>query len=156
MEPLSLLLVDDEIEFLETLGERLRKRGYRVTTANSGQEALAHLQDKFDVMVLDQAMPGLSGLDVLDKAKQIQPTLEIIMLTGKAGIESAVKSLKHGAFQYLAKPCEIEELVVNIENAGIRKRDNDKKILEIRMQPFLTEEKRRALIASVLATDKPA
>lgn len=150
MPPISLLIVDDEQEFTEILAQRLRKRGFTVTTATSGESALTSLEGGIDIVILDVAMPGMNGIDTLSAIKKRQPLVEVIMLTGQATVGTAVDAIRFGAFNYLMKPCEIEDLVSHIEQALQRRRDKEAKILEVRMTPYLSAEKRREMIAGIL------
>ena len=149
MPPISLLIVDDEHEFTEILAQRLRKRGFTVTTAISGETALDCLEG-IDIVILDVAMPGMNGVDTLSAIKKRQPLVEVIMLTGQATVGTAVDAIRLGAFNYLMKPCEIVDIVFHIEQAMLRRRDREAKILEVRMTPYLSAEKRREMIADIL------
>jgi DNA-binding NtrC family response regulator len=135
MEP-SVLLVDDEVAFVETLVKRLAKRDVRVSAAHSGQEALDKLADsgptKFDVVILDVKMPGMDGLEALARIKEEHPLIEVIMLTGHATVESAIDGMKKGAFDYLMKPCDVDVLLEKLNEATDKKRDHEEKILEAR------------------------
>lgn len=123
MRPVNVLLVDDEIPFLETLTKRLSKRGIRIAKAFSGEQALSELENNRDIeiVVLDIKMPGMDGLETLAEVKKHFPSVEVIILTGHATFESAIKGMRLGAFDYLNKPCELEELTNTILEA-IRKR----------------------------------
>lgn len=125
MEPnkCRVLLVDDETEFLETLIKRLRKRNMSVEAVSSGEEALSFLQSNpVDVVVLDVRMPGMDGIQTLNAIKTTHPLIEVIMLTGHANVEVAVRGMDLGAFDYLMKPMDIDELVYKIEDAYKRKK----------------------------------
>jgi DNA-binding NtrC family response regulator len=122
-----VLLVDDEEQFVETLALRLETRDFAVATAFNGDQALDHLKD-VDVVVLDVLMPGLSGIDTLREMKKIRPLTEVIMLTGHATVETAIEGMKLGAFDYLMKPTEIEELVEKINKAQKRKAEHEERI----------------------------
>ncbi len=127
VETLSVLIVDDEVEFLETLVKRLRKRKLAVNGVTSGEAALEQLkQTPVDIVVLDVKMPGMSGLDTLREIKKRYSLLEVIMLTGHANMEVAIEGMDVGAFDYLMKPIEIDELVYKIQDAFKRKRLNEK------------------------------
>jgi two-component system NtrC family sensor kinase len=118
----KVLLVDDERQFVETLAMRLEVRDYAVATAFNGEQALAYLKDQdVDVVVLDVQMPGLSGMDTLREMKKIRPLTEVILLTGHATVETAVEGMRLGAFDYLLKPTEIDQLVDKITRAHRRK-----------------------------------
>jgi len=135
MEP-SVLLVDDEVAFVETLVKRLKKRNVRVSAAHSGYEALEKLSasgpTKIDVVILDVKMPGMDGLETLARIKKEHPLIEVIMLTGHATVESAIDGMKKGAFDYLMKPCEVDDLLEKLNEANDKKREREDKILEAR------------------------
>jgi len=135
MEP-SVLLVDDEVAFVETLVKRLKKRNVRVSAAHSGYEALEKLSasgpTKIDVVILDVKMPGMDGLETLARIKEEHPLIEVIMLTGHATVESAIDGMKKGAFDYLMKPCEVDDLLEKLNEANDKKREREDKILEAR------------------------
>lgn len=117
--PIRVLLVDDERTFVLNMARLLKFRGFDVFTAFNGFEALAALESEayFDAVVLDIKMPGMNGLDVLSKIKKAAPKTEVIMLTGHATVESGIQSLREGAFDYLMKPCDIEDLAEKIKEA---------------------------------------
>jgi DNA-binding NtrC family response regulator len=122
VEPIRVLIVDDEAEFLETLSKRLRKRKLAVSGVTSGEAALEQLKEgPVDVVVLDVKMPGMSGLEALREIKKRYANLEVIMLTGHANMEVAIEGMNMGAFDYLMKPIEIDELVYKIQDASKRK-----------------------------------
>jgi DNA-binding response OmpR family regulator len=136
----KVLLVDDEQEFVDALADRLETRGFVVTKAFSGDEGLAKLSEKeVDVVVLDVLMPKKSGIETLRDIKQLSPIVEVIMLTGHATIESAIDGLKLGAYDYLMKPTETENLVAKILRAYARKSEQEERI-------------RRAEIDKIVAT----
>ena len=115
---IKLLLVDDEIEFLQAIAERLALKDYDVIVASNGREAIAAAEkDLFDVAVVDFNMPGMDGTQILKVLKERHKYLEIIMLTGYATIDSAVECTKLGAFKYLEKPYDFENLVETIQEA---------------------------------------
>lgn len=114
----KLLLVDDEVKFLEWIAKRLELKNIDVTTASNGQEAIASAEKGlFDVAVVDFKMPGMNGTQVLKALKENHKYLEIIMLTGHATIDSAVEATKLGAFKFLEKPYDFEKLVGVIKEA---------------------------------------
>lgn len=122
METIRTLLVDDENEFLEPLVKRLRRRKIDVRTAASGEAALEMLAaEPVDVVVLDVRMPGMDGIQTLREIKARDPQVEVIMLTGHASIEVAVEGMELGAFDYLMKPMNIDELVYKLQDAHKRK-----------------------------------
>jgi DNA-binding NtrC family response regulator len=119
---LDLLLVDDDQEFLDTHAAWFRQRGYYVETATSGAEALALTERRqFDVAVVDLAMGGLSGLEVLERLKSSAAECEVIILTGKATVETAVQAMKLGACDYVTKPVRMAELELVVEKAAERR-----------------------------------
>jgi DNA-binding NtrC family response regulator len=137
--PPSVLLVDDEASFVETLSKRIAKRDLKVSTAFSGPEALEKLKSgggasNFDVVILDVKMPGMDGLETLAAIKLKHPNVEVIMLTGHATVESAIEGMKAGAFDYLMKPCDIDLLLAKIDRAVVKKREHEEKILQAKAQ----------------------
>lgn len=127
MKPISVLIVDDEVEFLETLVKRLRKRKLSVDGVTSGEAALSMLEEKsVDVVILDVKMPGMGGLETLRKIKKDRGHVEVIMLSGYADMEVAVEGMDAGAFDYLMKPIEIDELLYRIQDAYKVKMLNEK------------------------------
>ena len=125
----KVMLVDDEIEFVETLVKRLKKRKLDVTSAGSGEDALGLLEKEgADVVVLDVKMPGMDGIDVLKEIKSRHPLVEVIMLTGHANVEVAIEGMKLGAFDYLMKPMDIDELLYKIQDAHQKKTLQEAKI----------------------------
>ncbi|MBI4774259.1 MAG: response regulator [Deltaproteobacteria bacterium] len=119
MRGITVLLVDDEIPFVETVNRRLAKRGINILTAFSGEEALVQLDNNpgIQVVVLDVKMPGMNGIETLAEIKRHHPLVEVIILTGHTTIESAIRGMRLGAFDYLSKPCELEELANKIRLA---------------------------------------
>ena len=137
--PPSVMLVDDEVSFVDTLSKRIAKRELKVSVAYSGQEALDKLKEgggtaNCDVIILDVKMPGMDGLETLAAIKQAHPNMEVIMLTGHATVESAIDGMKAGAFDYLMKPCEIDLLLAKIDRATMKKREHEEKIIQAKAQ----------------------
>lgn len=128
----KVLLVDDEVPFVDTMVKRLSKRNFDLLTAYTGQEALDKLAQhpSLDVVILDVKMPGMDGIATLKEIKNNFPMVEVIMLTGHATVESAIEGMKLGAFDYLMKPAEIDELVDKVKMAEKIKRDREEKIRE--------------------------
>jgi DNA-binding NtrC family response regulator len=115
---IKLLMVDDEVKFLESISKRLALKNFDVTTAATGQEAIESAEKGFfDVAVVDFQMPGMDGVQVLNALKERHKYIEIIMLTGHATVDSAVEATKLGAFKYLEKPYAFEKLVEVIKEA---------------------------------------
>ena len=114
----KLLLVDDEKDFVDTLAERLQLRGYHVLTAPDGESALQIIEnDPPHLVVLDLLMPGISGLDVLQQVKARAPQLPVILLTGRGSAAEGAEGLQIGAYDYLMKPVNINELIRKMEEA---------------------------------------
>jgi DNA-binding NtrC family response regulator len=121
-EKIKIMLVDDEERFLLTLKKRLSKSGYDIITANNGMDALKKLKEtSVQVVFLDVMMPVMDGMETLREIKNLYPNLEVIMLTGQASLEDAVKCLKCGATDYLMKPTDIEEIIQKAEEAFKRR-----------------------------------
>ncbi len=122
---IKVLMVDDEAQFRATTSKILSRRGYETTVAESGEEAIEILKKApQDVVILDIKMPGMGGHEALAKIKKINPDIQVIMLTGHGGDASAKESLKHGAFDYLNKPCDIELLSMKIRDAYDARRED--------------------------------
>jgi len=139
MEEFRTLIVDDETEFRETLVSRLQKRNLDVTGAASGEEALKIMKSKlFDVVILDIRMPGgMDGLETLKEMKKIQPLAEVLLLTGHASVESSIEGMKLGAFDYLLKPINLEDLMTKMAQAFEKKNAHDQKIRKARIKELL-------------------
>lgn len=126
---IRVLLVDDEEEFVQALSERLALRNYDTTTSFSGDDALEKIkQYNYDVVILDVAMPGIDGIDVLREIKKMKPLTEVIMLTGHSTVEAAIEGMRLGAFDFLMKPCDTEELDTKIKKARARKAEHEERI----------------------------
>ena len=129
MNSFKALFVDDEEDFLKTLIKRLKKRKVNAESAANGEEALMLLgQQPVDVVVLDVRMSGMDGIEVLREIKKSYPLIEVVMLTGHASMEVAIEGMEIGAFDYLIKPVEIDELVYKLQDAYQKKRLQEKKI----------------------------
>ena len=116
--PIRLLLIDDEVGYVNVLSNRLSKRNFHVGKATSGTEAFQVLRQKdFDVAVLDLKMEDMNGLEILKILKKMAPELVVIMLTGHGSAEAAREGIKQGAYDYLTKPCELAELIEKIHEA---------------------------------------
>lgn len=129
MNSFSVLLVDDEIDYVETLVKRMKKRQVGVFGVQSGEEALEFMEEnRIDVVVLDVRMPGMGGIETLRAIKQKFPLVEVIMLTGHASLEVAREGMELGAFDYLIKPINIDELLFKLQDANEKKMIQEKKI----------------------------
>ena len=141
MTPPLIMLVDDEVPFVETMTKRLTKRDLNVIAAFSGQEALDTL-DKHrdvDVVILDVKMPGMDGIETLKKLKADYPLTEVVMLTAHATVESAIEGMKFGAFDYLMKPCDMDQLMGKINEAARKKQGHEEKIREAHVKEILAK-----------------
>jgi DNA-binding response OmpR family regulator len=116
---IKLLLVDDEEAYVRILAKRLTRRNFAVTTAFSGVQGIqAARKEDFDVAVLDLKMEDVDGIEVLKVFKRMAPAMEVIMLTGHGSEQAAREGIEFGAFDYLTKPCELEDLIVKINEAS--------------------------------------
>jgi len=136
-----IMLVDDEAPFVKTTAKRLDMRNIETLSAFSGEECLKTLKTNqtLDVIVLDVKMPGIDGLETLKQIKNESPLIEVIMLTGNATIQAAIDGMKLGAYDFLMKPCDIDELVGKVEAATRKKRGHEKKIEEAKKQETLAK-----------------
>jgi DNA-binding NtrC family response regulator len=137
----TLLLVDDETAFLDAMARRLKKRDFEILTASSGMDALEMLTrngEKIEVVILDVKMPGMDGIETLAEIKRKYPLVEVVMLTGHATVSSAIDGMKQGAFDYLMKPCDMALLVEKVNQAAAKKRQQEEKIIEARMNAITT------------------
>ncbi len=134
---IKLLIVDDEVQFLESIAKRLELRGFEVITASNGQAALDFARkEKFDIAIVDLKMPGIDGTQVLGTLKNEHKYIEVIILTGHGSLESAVECTKLGAFDYLPKPYELDDLILKLEaayKARLEKKfkDNEEKMKKL-------------------------
>jgi DNA-binding NtrC family response regulator len=117
-ERIRLILIDDEVGFTTVMAKRLSRRGFEVTSAFSGAEAIqAVRKSEFDVAVLDLKMEDIDGIEVLKIFKKMDPDMPVIMLTGHGSEKSADEGLEYGAYDYLFKPYEFDELLDKIHSA---------------------------------------
>ena len=122
MTPPRILLVDDEERFRATLKKLLAVKGLPVETAASGAEALSMIETgAYDVVLLDVKMPDMDGVAALAEIKRRAPGIEVIMLTGHASVDVAVEIMKLGGYDYLLKPCPVEDITEKIDLAFERK-----------------------------------
>jgi len=140
MKPPFVMLVDDEAPFVETMTKRLAKRDLDVMSAFSGQEALETLEEhsKVDVVILDVKMPGMDGIETLKKMKAAYPLIEVVMLTAHATVESAIEGMRVGAFDYLMKPCDMQQLMEKVDEATRKKRGHEEKIREAHVKEIIS------------------
>ncbi len=127
--PSRILLVDDEKDFVEMLTLRLQEIGEEVLQAYSGLESLEKLKEtEIDVVILDVKMPGMDGIETLQEIKKRYPLVEVIMLTGHGTIETAVQGMKQGAYDFLIKPADFDELTTKLNKARERRHDQMERI----------------------------
>ncbi|XPV75897.1 MAG: response regulator [Desulfovibrio sp.] len=135
MTDATILLVDDETAFVDTMEKRLTKRNMTVLKAYSGDEALLKLQShpEIQVVVLDVKMPVKDGHEVLQEIKTSHPLVEVIMLTGHGTVDSAIAGIQTGAHDYLMKPCELDTLIEKIHQAVEDKNKNEQTAVNARV-----------------------
>ena len=135
---INLLIVDDEEQFLESITKSLQVRDFNVIAVNRGEKAIeAARKNPIDVALLDLKMPGMNGEETLKALKAEHQWMEIIILTGHGTIDSAVETIKSGAYSYLQKPCSLDELMESLKEAYKKKVMNRKKIEERKMEELL-------------------
>ena len=133
-----VLLVDDEVEFVRALTARLETRGLVVDSAPNGSEALEKARDKtFDAIVLDLAMPGMDGIETLQRLREISPNLQIILLTGHGNVQTGIEAMKLGALDFLEKPVGIDVLLSKIREAKTQGDELEEKRLDDIVQDIL-------------------
>lgn len=130
----KVLIIDDEKDFVKSMEERLTLRGIAVSTAYDGVSGIGVLDQHPDteVVLLDVQMPGMGGVETLRQIKASHPGVEVIMLTGHATVETAIEGMKLGAFDYLLKPYEIDNLLRKLEAASNKARQQQARIMEAR------------------------
>jgi DNA-binding response OmpR family regulator len=118
MDRIKILLVDDEYEFVTTLAERMELRNMNVTIAMDGAAALGLIEsDPPQVVILDVMMPGLGGLEVLESIKAMDSKIQVILLTGHSATKDGIRGMQLGAFDYLIKPIDLDELIIKLNEA---------------------------------------
>jgi DNA-binding NtrC family response regulator len=128
MENLRVLVVDDEADFLETIVMRLQRRKIDAHGVDGGKKALELVEnERFDVVVLDVLMPGMDGIETLKLLKKKKPFIEVIILTGHGSVESGLQGMQFGAFDYIMKPADLDELLEKIQQAYERKRIHEER-----------------------------
>ncbi len=133
----KVLLIDDEVEFLENLSERMSVRGMDVSTAQTTDQAVGIVEnEEFDAIVLDLQMPGMNGIEMLKVIKKRRPDMQVILLTGQATLEAGIEAMKLGAMDFMEKPADIDSLTEKIKKAQAKKmllveKKNEGKVKEI-------------------------
>ena len=118
----KVLLIDDEVEFLENLSERMRVRGMTVNTAETPEKAVSAIDEgDYDAIVLDLQMPGMNGIEMLKLIKKSHPDMQVILLTGQATLEAGIQAMKLGAMDFMEKPADINALTEKIKKAQAKK-----------------------------------
>lgn len=135
---IKVLIVDDEKEYCDTLAERLEMRDFSVTRVYSGKGAI-EIAEKidFDVIILDILMPEVTGIDVLRQIKKAKPLTHIILLTGEATVENAIQGMKLGAFDFLMKPADTDNLSERIIEAHALKHEHEERIRQAEIENIL-------------------
>jgi len=129
VEKMRIMLVDDEERYLQTTKKLIEKKGYEILTALSGEEALEKLKPQnVHVVILDVKMPGMDGNQTLKAIKTLYPLVEVIMLTGHGTMDSAIDGLKSGAFDYLVKPADIDDIIEKAMEAFEKRQHREEKI----------------------------
>jgi len=140
LRPIRLLLADDEEDLGTFLALRLRKRGIEVTMSLSGAEAISAANEiTFDVAVVDLRMPDMDGIKIIDELKAVQPHLEVLMLTGHGGPDSAWEAGRLQAFRYLLKPHDFEDLHKLICEAAAHRRQLMKKEFDEQLSALMSD-----------------
>lgn len=139
MDSFRVLVVDDEKDFTDTLVSRLQKRDVDAMGVLSGEDGLDIMKKKlFDVVILDIKMPGgMDGIEALRQMKQIQPLAEVILLTGHATVEASIEGMKLGAFDFLIKPVQFEDLLMKMAQAFEKKDSHEQKIRKARIKELM-------------------
>ncbi len=121
----KVLLVDDRVDFLKVLAERITTRGYEVAAVSSGTEALKAVgEEDFDAIVLDVVMPEMDGIETLRRLRALDPDLQIIVLTGHGTSQEVIQALALGALDFLVKPADIDSLLERINEAIAKKAES--------------------------------
>jgi len=145
----KILVTDDELNTLKTLSANLEDMGYQVDTAVNGKEALALIKKRgFDIIIADIKLPDISGLEILETAKELNPETAVIMITGHASIETAVDAINEGAYAYILKPVTMSELETTLKNALREQRllsENRELVESLQQSNKRLEEANRAL-----------
>ena len=123
VERVRILVVDDEEIVRDLLYDTLSKTGYKVKTATNGQDAIAQIENEpFEIVITDLKMPGMGGIELLQRVQKINSDICVLIITAYSTVESAVSAMKLGAYDYICKPFELEEMKVIIEKAVERQR----------------------------------
>jgi len=153
MASVNLLIVDDEKDFVEPLAERFEQRDFTVLCAFSGQEAIKIVEENRDleIIILDIKMPGMDGIETLSEIRKINTVVEIILLTGHSTIKTAVEGLRRGAFDYLLKPIEFDDLLSRINDAVSKEKMHENKLRDVQTTPYISDTERKGRVEKVEA-----
>ena len=146
-----ILVVDDDESIVKLLSEFISEQGYRVDTALCGNKALDKLSSHiYDLVIIDLNLPDISGIEIIKWINRQAPETISLILSGYATIESTLEAISLGAFDYLVKPCDMDELLAKGNNAVSRKRDREERIGNVRSKPYISGREREALISKIL------
>ena len=136
MSLVKIMLIGDEVPFVQTLAKRLVQRGLVVITAYSGSEALEQIANDptVDIVLLSVNMSGMDGIQTLKQIKSFYPLVEVIMLTGCDTLDTAIEGMRLGAYDYVLKPCDVDGLIAKVAQAEGKKAKQEEKILEARLK----------------------
>ncbi len=137
----KVLLVDDEKDFVEALGERMKNRGMNVTTTTSAKDAINKVKaESYDAIVLDLQMPEMDGMEALKAMREIKPEMQIILLTGHATVEKGIKAIKMGAMDLIEKPADMEMITEKIKKAQAKKMILVEKKTEMKIKKIISSK----------------
>ncbi len=135
---IKILLVDDEKEFADTLAERLNIRDFNVSVAYSGKIALDMVRNNnYDIVILDILMPEMNGIETLKQIKEISPLVQVILLTGNATVDNAILGMKNGAYDFLIKPVDTQNLSQKLNDAFNIKHKHDERIRQAEVEHII-------------------
>jgi DNA-binding NtrC family response regulator len=141
MATAKVLIVDDEKDFTRVLSERMETRGLSADTAESGLEAIEKVGKRsYDAVILDLMMPEMDGIETLKRLLEINPDLQIILLTGRATMEKGIEAVKLGAVEFLEKPADIDTLMDKIKVAQGKKMDLDEGRVDSMIEDILKKK----------------
>ena len=152
---INLLIVDDEEQFLTSIKKSLEVREFNVIAVNRGEKAIQAAREKpVDIALVDLKMPGIDGEETLKELKKEHKWMEIIILTGHGSVNSAVECTKSGAYKYLQKPCELDELLETLKDAYQKRVMNKHNIAEKKMKELLTISSPREIMRRLQEIDR--
>ncbi|MDQ7783165.1 MAG: response regulator [Desulfomonilaceae bacterium] len=136
MSLVKVMLIGDEVPFVQTLAKRLVQRGLVVVPAYNGPEALELMakDPSVDIVLLSVEMSGMDGMETLKRIKKTYPLVEVILMAECECLEMAITAMKLGAYDYVLKPCDVDELVAKVAQAEGKKAKQEEKILEAKLK----------------------